>query len=332
MAGELELRADVSAYSGLSIPSNLARLTELCEERAAEYRGIEEIGPRYEYKDAKRDRAAVRAAIKQVEDERKRVKGAFTMPLLEFESGVKSALRPLGEVEGKLDALIKAYEARARAAKRERLERYWESTYPALALCTGEDEEPLVPFDRVMAVIGGDWLKRMSEVGEGHDALAERRMDDLAANLASGAEVISGLSEPEEVRRAALSELYRCFNPVQAIDAAKREARRRADIDRLGEAQAATGVPPVEAPWAPATEEEPSDVTPAADSGEAGAPAGAYQMPEKGSFEPVGYVVIPIRDAAHKRAVIAAMRAAGVSGSFRRAERARGEEGAGDGR
>ena len=33
----------------------------LTAERAAEYRGIEEIGPRYGYRDAKRDRAAVRA-------------------------------------------------------------------------------------------------------------------------------------------------------------------------------------------------------------------------------------------------------------------------------
>lgn len=313
----LELHADVSAYSGLSIPSNLAQLQELCERKAEEYRGIRGIDGRYTYRDAKRDRAAINRAIKQVEDERKRVKGAFTLPLTEFEAGVKSALRPLTEVKEKQDRMIRAYESQARADKVKRLERYWEETYPALALCAGEADEPLVPFRRVLEVIGSDWTKRLSEVDEGHDALAERRMDDLADNLAQGAEAIAGLSEPAEVRSMALSELYRTFNVVAAIQAAKQEHRRQLDIQRLGEAQAETGVPRVEPSPAdaPAPEPEPE------------AAPERPEMPARGSFEPCGYVVIPIRDRAHLDAVIAVMRGAGVSGSFRRADRVRMVEG-----
>lgn len=302
----LELRADLEAYKGYSIPSNLARLTEACEELARDYRGITSINADYTYKDAKRDRAALNRSIKQIEDERKRVKGAFTLPLTEFECGVKSALRPLTEAKQDLDAKIKDFETDARAAKRVRLEAYWEQAYPALALCTGEDEEPLVPFSRVLSIVGGDWLKKMSEVGEGHDGIATGRMDELADNLAHGAEVIAQLSEPAEVRAYALSELYRCFNVVQAIDSAKREYRRQKDIERLGEAQAQTGVPEV-----PRVTDAPPLVTDAPE---------LHEMPEKGSFEPVGYVVIPIRDKAHKEAVIAVMKKAGVSGSFKRTE------------
>ena len=252
MADELALTADVSAYSGLSIPSNLAALTEACEEKASLYRKIHEIGPRYTYAEAKRDRAAINRLVKQVEDERKRVKGAFTMPLVEFEAGVKSALRPLTEVQERQKALIADYEAKARTAKRGRLEAYWESTYPALALCAGEASEPLVPFDRVMANLAGDWLKKTSKVDEGRDQTCTAQMDELADHLAEGARTIAGLNEPEDVRAAALSELYRSFSVTRAIDTAKEEARRIADISRLGEAERTTGVPHVETAPGPA--------------------------------------------------------------------------------
>ena len=192
--GELELRADLDMFKGFSIPSNLAALTQLCEAKAEEFKGITEIGPGYTYRDAKADRAAINRLVKQVEDERKRVKGAFTLPLVEFESGVKSALRPLTEVKEKQDRLIKAYEAKGRAAKRNRLEAYWERTYPALALCTGEASEPLVPFDRVF---DPDWTKRVSELDEGRDVKCTEVMDRLADAIASGAETIAGLAEQD---------------------------------------------------------------------------------------------------------------------------------------
>ena len=50
-------------------------------------------------------------------------------------------------------------------------------------------------------------------------------------------------------------------------------------------------------------------------------------MPAKGTFEPVGYVCIPVRDKGHMEAVVAVMKGAGVSGSFKRADRVRFVEG-----
>ena len=297
----MELRAElVEPEKG--IQSNVAALQKQCLDLAEEMRGARKIHDPEGYREAKAARAAVRRAIKQVEDERKRVKVAWTAPLTTFETSVKGALQPLSEVEGEWAGEIRDYEARAREAKRARLEAYWEGTYPALALCTGEDEEPLVPFQRVLETIGPSWLRKMSEVGEGHDGIAKARMDELADNLAHGAEVIAGLEEPQEVRTAALSELYRSFNVAQAIGRAKQEHRRQSDIARLGEAQAATGVPAVE-----------PRVTPVGDSSRR-----AFEMPGRGSFEPVGYVVIPIRDREHKDAVVAVMREAGIHGAFRR--------------
>ena len=294
--GELELRADLDMFRGFSIPSNLAALTQLCEQKAEEFKGVTEIGPGYTYRDAKADRAAINRLVKQVEDERKRVKSAFTLPLVEFESGVKSALRPLTEVKEKQDRLIKAYEAKGRAAKRNRLEAYWERTYPALALCTGEASEPLVPFDRVF---DPDWTKRVSELDEGRDVKCTELMDKLADAIASGAETIAGLAEPEDVRADALSRFYRTLDLGASIDAAKEEARRRADMARLAEAQRETRVPAIEPQPAPEPEPEPQPV------------------PEPDPGEPIGYAVIPIYDRAGLDRVIAVMKEAGISGTYK---------------
>lgn len=306
----LALVVDLTAYEGVSIPSNLARLTELCEEKAAEYKGIREIGKGYTYKDCKSDLAALRKSKKQIEDERKRVKSAFSLPLVEFESGVKSALRPMAEAEERIDKLIKEYEGKARNAKRTRLRAHWEQTYPALALCTGDAARPLVPFEQIECI---DWTKRMSEVDAGRDVKVAEKMDALADDLARGAETIASLAEPEDVRADALSRLYRSARPVSkasadlccdlggAIDAAKEEARRRADMARLAEAQRQTRVPVIEPQPDPEPEPEPEP----------------RHVPEPDPSEPIGYAVIPIYSRMQLDTVISVMKAAGISGTYK---------------
>lgn len=291
------------------IQSNISALQAQCLDMAGEMRGARPIHTPEEYKEAKAMRAAVRKAAKQVDDERKRVKVAWTAPLTRFEASVKGALAPLSEVEGEWDRAIKDYEARARAAKRERLQAYWEEAYPALALCV--EGEPLVPFDRASACVEKE-LRNMSEAGEGRDPVAFAKLDELAAHLAEGARAIASLSEPQEVREDALSRLYASFNVVEAISEAKREHSRRESMRALSAAQAETGVPAVEP--APEPMAEPDPVTPDAES-----PSEGYQMPEKGSFEPVGYICIPVLDRGHMEAVISVMKHAGISGTFKRA-------------
>ena len=310
--GELALVVDLTAYEGQSIPSNLARLTELCEAKAAEYKGIREIGKGYTYRDCKSDLAALRKAKKRVEDERKRVKSAFSLPLIEFESGVKSALRPMTEAEERIDGLIKAYEGKARNAKRTRLRTYWEQEYPALALCTGDAAQPLVPFAQIECA---DWTKRMSEVDEGRDRKVTERMDALADELARGAETIASLAEPEDVRADALSRLYRSARPVSkasadlccdlggAIDAAKEEGRRRADMARLAEAQRETRVPAIDPQPAPAPKQQPEP------------------EPEPDPAQPIGYAVIPVWDRAGLDRVREVMQRAGIHGTYKPAAR-----------
>ena len=296
MADEIVLSADLSRYEAVDIPSNLAQLKELCAAKAEEYREITEIGPRYTYKEAKADRAAINRAVKQVEDERRRVKRIYSEPLKRFEDGVKDALAPLAEVQAKQAALVKDYEERGRQAKRERLEAYWEQTYPALALCTGDASEPLVPFSRVF---DPEWVKKVSELDEGMDVKCTRLMDELADTLARGASTIASLSEPDDVRADALSRYYRTFDLVEAIDGAKEEARRKADMARLAEAQRETRVPAIEPEPAPVHEQEPAPVH------------------EPDPSAPIGYAIVPIYDKAGLDHVIAVMRREGISGFYK---------------
>ena len=216
-----------------SLQSNLMALSEQCEAMAAEYAGIREIRDYDEYRQAKRDRAALNRAVKQVEDERKRVKREYLKPLDAFESMVKSTIEPLTDVQEKQAKLVKDYEDAARAAKRERLETYWEQTYPVLALCTGEASEPLVPFKRVF---DPDWTRRVSELGS--DMKAQEDMDALAGRLAEGERMIADAFEGDQcLIDAATMTMYGTLDPVHAVTKTREEQRRRADMQRIREAR-----------------------------------------------------------------------------------------------
>lgn len=207
------------------LESNLADFKKRCSDLAAVYSNLGEIEGWDDYQQAKRDRAALNNTVKQANDARIEVKRTFMEPLDDFTAEVNEALAPLKEAQERQSKQVSDYEQRLRDAKRERLEAYWEESYPLLALNTGEAEEPLVPFDRVF---DPDWTKRISEVGR--DDEAREAMDSIADDLARGRDMISSLEEPEDIRLDALSRMYRMLDPVEAVTWAHEEARRKRDI------------------------------------------------------------------------------------------------------
>lgn len=298
MAEEIvKLEVDTAPFSGLSIMGNLDKVQRMCDELADEYRRRVTIEDADTYRWAKAARARLRKAMKQVDDERKRVKTVYTAPLTTFECGVKSAVRSLDEAIRIQDEGIKAYEARLREAKRERLERYWEAEYPVYALCTGEAEEPLVPFSRIF---DADWVKRMGEIGD--DKPAQDAMDEVALTLASGEDVLERFDP--SVRAAALSELYRTLDINAALDWAEQEARRQADIERVRAAQM-----PASGPAAAAEA--------AREPGTAPMPAEPVPSPQNASV-PRWVVIIDCADAEEKDRAVAVMRGAGFHGRAKR--------------
>ena len=240
----IELKAEIVEAD--PIASNIADLQHQCIRLAEEYRKVGRIKTYEDYQQAKRDRTMFNKAYKHADDERKRVKTVWMGPYTTFEAGVKGALRPLKEVMDRNDAAIKAFEEHAREEKRKRLEGYWEERYPALALCTGEADEALVPFGRIF---DPDWTKRLSELND--DRKAEAAMDDVANRLAVGAQTIADRPEPEHVKRYGLSELYRTLDSDAAQHAMVQEMRRQNDIRALERSPEVPGIPSVEEPPAP---------------------------------------------------------------------------------
>lgn len=229
MADELAIEPLAVEVAPGHLESNLDRFKAKCQAIADEYRELGEISSWEDYQQAKRQRAALNATVKQVSDERVRVKKTFMEPLDSFYAAIDDAMAPVVNAQARQKEQVAEYERRLRKAKRDRLEAYWEEAYPLLALNTGEAEEPLVPFDRVF---NPDWTKRISEVGRDDEAKAE--MDSIATDLAKGRDMISGLDEPEDVRLDALSRMYRTLDPVEAVSWAHEEARRKRDINKVG--------------------------------------------------------------------------------------------------
>lgn len=323
MAETLELTAEVIGLPE-HVSSNIAALQAACLDMAERYAGVASIETADAYRQAKRDRTAVRAALKQVDDERKRVKSAWMHPLNEFTSAVDSATSALREVEAKQKAAIAAYEDAGREAKRGRLRAYWEGAYPALALCAGESDEPLVPFERVF---DPDWTKRVSELPEGRDGAAREAMDRIAAKLAEGERMIDGLTADHDLKLSAKARMFETLDPVAAAHGIEVEARKRRDIERMQAAQAAS-IAEARAADAPQAEQDapcaPEAPAPAGPEPEtARAPRNAPERPTvtlslpAGAAVPEGCAAAVVVWCASKedmQAAVAAMRGAGLHG------------------
>lgn len=270
------------------LTSNLDEFTARCREIAEEYSGLAPIADEDEYRQAKRNRAAINKRLKDANAARISVKTKFMEPYDEFNAEVTEALAPLQEAATLQASYIKDYERRALDAKKRRLEEYWETTYPKLALCTGEAEEPLVPFRRIY---DPDWCKRVSEATRDEKPIKE--MDAIATKLSDGRDLILDMQEPEDVKADAMSRMYRTLDPMRAIGDAREEARRRADIDRLDESIDGRSVSKIAAP-------EP--------------------LQQERSAKPAGRYVIEIvcETFEEKERVVEVMKSSGIHGTIRR--------------
>ncbi|MBY4798329.1 DUF1351 domain-containing protein [Collinsella sp. AGMB00827] len=294
-----------------TIQGNLAEVQRMCIEIASAFNIAPTIKTSEDYKSAKARLAYWRKCSKQVDDERKRVKTAYLAPLTTFEAGVKSSVSALTEAIDKQDRIVKDFEKEARVKKRERLEQYWEQTYPAYATCAGDAKEPLVPFARIE---NPDWTKRMSEIDS--DKAGCEAMDAVAAELANGESILERFGE--EIRVGALSELYRTLDLNTAIQRAEAEQRRREEIARA-RAQVQPKPEPVIANNDQVTPspQQPQNV-PAPTPAPTPAPAPVTVPRETKPAEPVCIIEIPVYDEAECEHVVAIMRANGIHGRVHR--------------
>lgn len=86
---------------------------------AQKYKGIVVTDDADRYKEAKDQRAEINKIIKAVDDERKRIKKLYEVPLKEFEKSVKDVIAIADEAAKELDSNIKAVEQLRRDEKLE---------------------------------------------------------------------------------------------------------------------------------------------------------------------------------------------------------------------
>lgn len=213
----------------------------LADMDARAVKALEDVPPLKRIKDGEDYRycknalSAYRKLKKEAEDGRKRVTGELDRAKKACIQFVGDSIAPLDAAIGSMSALQKEYEERGRAAKRERLEAFWETEFPALALCTGEASEPLVSFDRIF---DPDWTKRVGELGS--DVKAQDAMRGLAASLAAYQREIEASGHDAEVKRLAVARMSETLECGGCIEWAVEEQRRRADAARLMESRAAS--------------------------------------------------------------------------------------------
>lgn len=235
MADEKALRT--LALAGIenaeSFTAFLAEMDSRAVKALKDVPPLERIDNGEDYRYCKNALSAYRKLKKEAEDGRKRVTGELDRAKKACMSFVADSIAPLDAAIGSMSALQKAFEERGRAEKRERLQSFWETEFPALALCTGEASEPLVAFDRVF---DPDWTKRVGELAS--DAKAQDAMRAVAASLAAYQREIEASGHDAETKRLAVARMFETLECRGCIEWAVEEQRRRSDAARLMESRA----------------------------------------------------------------------------------------------
>ena len=236
--------------------SYAAWINELADRAAAQVEQtpvIAEIRNGEDYRYCKAALAAYRKVKKEAEDGRKSITSQLDAAKKAVMGFVAEQVAPVNEGIEVMSALQREYEDRGRAEKRARLEAWWEESYPLLALCTGEAQEPLVPFSRVF---DEDWVKRVGELGK--DDKAHEAMSALADGIAAAQSEIEAAALDPDVRSLALSRLFDTLDPCGNIAWATEQARRQRDLERVQAALVPEAAPVEPAPSeAPQTAPEP---------------------------------------------------------------------------
>lgn len=225
-------------------------LTQMAERARAQMEQtpvIGEIRNGEDYKYCKATLAAYRKVKKEAEDGRKSITSQLDAAKKAVMSFTTDSIAPVVEGIAAMSKLQGEHEDKGRTEKRARLEAWWEESYPLLALCTGEAQEPLVPFSRVF---DADWVKRVGEFDK--DDKAHEAMSALADGIAAAQSEIEAAGLDPDVRSLALSRLFDTLDPCGNIAWATEQARRQRDLERVQAAVVPEAAPvepgPAEAP------------------------------------------------------------------------------------
>ncbi len=159
--------------------------------------------------EAKDARALVNKVRKAIDDEKKRVKKAFTAPYIKFENDVKELLSMCDAVSGDIDTHIKAYEEDTKARKKQALADYFSKSV-----------ERFPDFADFGEVFDPRWLNASFDIEEAKaamDAFAARRWLDVDAVLLIEAEPnVKAMLLSQFRRTKDMADVIRLHNEITA--------------------------------------------------------------------------------------------------------------------
>lgn len=238
-------RAGIQREDGGSFAEWLTGMADRAAKQVEQTPVIAKIRNMEDYKYCKAALAVYRKVEEEAEEGRKTITSQLDAAKKAVMSFTADSISPVKDGIGSMSKLQKEYEDKGRAEKRARLEAWWEQSYPLLALCTGEAEEPLVPFPRIF---DEDWVKRVGELGK--DDKAHEAMSALADGIAAAQSEIEAAGLDPDVRSLALSRLFDTLDPCGNIAWATEQARRQRDLERV-QAAVVPEAAPVEPEKAP---------------------------------------------------------------------------------
>lgn len=238
-------RAGIQREDGGSFAEWLTGMADRAAKQVEQTPVIAKIRNMEDYKYCKAALAVYRKVEEEAEEGRKTITSQLDAAKKAVMSFTADSISPVKDGIGSMSRLQKEYEDKGRAEKRARLEAWWEQSYPLLALCTGEAEEPLVPFPRIF---DEDWVKRVGELGK--DDKAHEAMAALADGIAAAQSEIEAAGLDPDVRSLALSRLFDTLDPCGNIAWATEQARRQRDLERV-QAAVVPEAAPVEPEKAP---------------------------------------------------------------------------------
>lgn len=195
-----------------------------------------EISDEAGYRDAKRQRAALRAEVASIEERRKSMTRAIELAVREFKDGAAEAVAPLSGLDAEYKERLDEWDEACRARRRDELEAAYAEMAPQLV--------PLVPFERLAGryADAGKWFLR-STTGPKAMASLEEAVSDVARNERQIGMYDLAPEEAETMRAEYFSTLDLQAAARHAMELREQRERVRAlDAERAE----AAGAPPAE--------------------------------------------------------------------------------------
>ena len=220
---ELILSTPVEELVPKLIAWNNAELLAEVKSRLANYRG--RVYDESSIVSAKADRATLNKFAQALDNERKRVKKVYMVPLDKFTAEVNEVIAEVNAVSVEIDAQVKLYDEKRQEEKLEEIKAYYAEIFP-------ETLAQFIPYERIHQK---EWLNASKSI-----TAVKKEMDAVLEKIQSEIATIETLKSDDEIE---LKALY--IETLNLATTLTTHERKKAEKQRIMDAMAAENKTPV---------------------------------------------------------------------------------------